>query len=153
VRLEWPTDILKLRVQTRHCAAVRYWTPSRHTTISSSSYSIFLSTFTNPYLLPFSPQVSCSIKPRRSRSHLVSCTTSIMFLRLIWVLTAIAADALVMPPNITTGSIQSLYERTPLPPHECGLPIPSTDNPRNTYSASEMDIFLGSHLQALDSRR
>jgi hypothetical protein len=79
-----------------------------------------------------------------------------MLLRLILVLAAMTAmitmtaNALVMPPNIATGLARSVHERTPLPPHEFGLHIPNTTNPRNTYSASDMKYFLDSHLEALD---
>jgi hypothetical protein len=73
-----------------------------------------------------------------------------MLLQLILALTALAVNALVMPPNISTTSIQSLHKRTPLPPHVQGLHIPVTDNELNTYSASDMAIFLKAHNQALD---
>jgi hypothetical protein len=73
-----------------------------------------------------------------------------MLLQLILALAATAANGFVIPQNITTGSVQPLYERTPLPPHVPGLHILVTDNDINTYSASDMAIFLKAHNQALD---
>jgi hypothetical protein len=139
------------RFESRPVASLllRHWTPGIHKDIFLPVSHHQFPTYQPPILYSTLLRPS-SIRFPHDLVQVIGDNTTIMLLQLILALTGTAANAFVIPQNIATGSVQPLYERTPLPPHAPGLHIPVTDNQLNTYSASDMVIFLKAHNKALE---
>lgn len=73
-----------------------------------------------------------------------------MLLQLILMLIAMAANALVVPPKITSAYLESLTKRGMALPHDTALHVPQINNRRNTkYGVKQMDQFLQGHIDAV----